>query len=163
MYLEFEQMPKHARVWVYQADRKFTPEESAWISSRLESFCAQWNTHGAMMPTSFEIFFDQVIVMSVDESRLGASGCSIDSSVRTLKEIEDRFGVNLLDQGKVSYQVGADNLAVTSAFQIKSHIQEGMLTSETLILNPLVKTKEDLGKQWLIKAKDSWLNKYFSN
>lgn len=163
MYLEFEQMPEHARVWVYQSDRKFTADEKKWITTQLESFCAQWNTHGALMPTSFTIVFDQVIVLSVDESRLGASGCSIDSSVRTLKEIEGRLGVNLLDQGKVSYQLDTDSFAVTSAFQIKTHIQEGTLKTETLILNPLVKTKGDLQNQWLVKAKDSWLNKYFSN
>jgi hypothetical protein len=163
MYLDFKQMPKHARVWVYQADRKLTTEEIIWIKERLEAFCAQWNTHGALMPTSFTIVFDQVIVMSVDESKLGASGCSIDSSVRTLKEIETKLGINLLDQGKVSFQVGGQNFFVTSAFQVKDKIQQGMLNPETLILNPLVKTKEELEEQLLIQAKDSWLNKYFSN
>lgn len=163
MYLEFERMPAQARIWVYQSDRKFTEEEVAWIKERLETFCEQWNTHGAKMPTSFTIKFDQVIVFGVDESQLGASGCSIDSSVRTLREIEQKLGVNLLDQGKVGFLATEDNLAVNSVFAVKDSVREGLLNPETLVLNPLVKEKADLDNNWLISAKESWLNKYFRN
>jgi hypothetical protein len=163
MYLEFDQMPPHSRIWVYQSDRDFTLEETEWISSQLEVFCNQWNTHGSVMPTSFSIKFNQVIVFSVDESRLGASGCSIDSSVRILREIEEKLGVNLLDQGKVGFLEEKDRLAVNSVFKIKESISSGKLQPETLVLNPLVREKRDLENKWLINAKDSWLNKFFAN
>ncbi|PRY89560.1 hypothetical protein [Mongoliibacter ruber] len=163
MYLEFEHMPAHARIWVYQSDRKFTESEVVWVKERLEAFCDQWNTHGAKMPTSFTIKFDQVLVLSVDESQLGASGCSIDSSVRTLREIEQQLGVNLLDQGKVGFLANEDNLEVNSVFGIKESVQAGLLNPETLVLNPLVKEKADLDNKWLVSAKESWLNKYFRN
>ncbi|EOZ92132.1 hypothetical protein A33Q_4225 [Indibacter alkaliphilus LW1] len=163
MYLEFESMPAHARIWVYQADRKFKQEELVWVKERLAAFCEQWNTHGALMPTSFTIKFDQVIILSVDESQLGASGCSIDSSVRTLREIEEKFGVNLLDQGKVGFLESEDNLSVNSVFGIKESVNSGVINSETKVLNPLVKEKGDLHDKWLIEAKESWLNKYFRN
>lgn len=162
MYLEFDQMPAHSRIWVYQSDRKFTTEEMKWVSSQLEAFCAQWNTHGSLMPTSFSIKFNQVIVLSVDESQLGASGCSIDSSVRTLRDIEQKLGVNLLDQGKVGFMEGEDKLAVSSVFKIKESVQHGKIQPETLILNPLVQEKSDLENIWLLQAKESWLNKYFA-
>ena len=163
MYLEFEYIAAHSRVWVYQSDRKFNSEELTWIKSHLKSFCEQWNTHGALMPTSFEIKFDQVIILSVDESNLGASGCSIDSSVRTLRDIEQKFGVNLLDQGKVGFLNSEDNLAINSVFGIKESVQSGVVRPETRILNPLVREKADLENNWLIPAKESWLNKYFQN
>ncbi|MCH7397432.1 hypothetical protein MM236_05510 [Belliella sp. DSM 107340] len=163
MYLEFENIAAHSRVWVYQSDRKFNSEELNWIKSHLKSFCEQWNTHGALMPTSFEIKFDQVIILSVDESNLGASGCSIDSSVRTLRDIEQKFGVNLLDQGKVGFLNSEDNLAINSVFGIKESVQSGVVRPETRILNPLVREKADLENNWLIPAKESWLNKYFQN
>ncbi|TVP52508.1 MAG: hypothetical protein EA341_03150 [Mongoliibacter sp.] len=163
MYLEFDKMPAQSRIWVYQSDRKFKPEEMGYISERLESFCRQWNTHGALMPTSFAIKFDQVIILSVDESKLGASGCSIDSSVRTLKEIEQKLDVNLLDQGKVGFLESEENLSVSPIFSIKENVQVGRLNPETLVLNPLVKEKGDLDNNWLIGAKESWLNKYFRN
>ncbi|MBW3467640.1 hypothetical protein EGN73_07405 [Arthrospiribacter ruber] len=163
MYLEFDQMPAQARIWVYQSERKFTATEKAWIEDRLRQFCVNWNTHGAMMPTSFTIKFDQVIILSVDESQLGASGCSIDSSVRTLREIEQKLGVNLLDQGKVGFLEEGDSLIVNSVFKVKESVQNGILNQDTLVLNPMVREKKDLKDNWLMSAKDTWLNKYFRN
>ncbi len=163
MYKNFDEMPQNSRVWVYQADRKLTEDEQAFISHRLQKFCDQWNTHGALMPTSFTIRFDQVLILAVDESQLGASGCSIDSSVRTLREIEQQLNINLLDQGKVSYFSPENQLEVSHAMGIKSKVSEGALREDAVILNPLVKHKSDLESNWLIRANESWMNKYFSN
>ncbi|WP_186753694.1 hypothetical protein [Echinicola salinicaeni] len=162
MYLPFEEMPDTARVWVYQANRKFTPEEIQLIESRLTAFCNQWNTHGNLMPTSFDIKYDQFIILSVDESKLGASGCSIDSSVKTLRELDQVLKVNLLDQGKVSF-VYQDDITISSLGDIKSYILSGILTSNSKVFNPIIQKKEDLQNKWLIPASESWLNRYFNN
>lgn len=163
MYKNFEEMPSHARVWVYQADRKLSSSEQQWISERLEYFCRQWNTHGTLMPTSYQLKFDQVILLAVDESNLGASGCSIDSSVRTLKEIEQHLNINLLDQGKVSYLTSDQKLQVSPLQGIKTKVAEGTIHPETPVLNPAITKKMDLESKWIISAKESWLNKYFDN
>ena len=163
MYLPFNQMPDHARVWVYQSDRKLNPKEKEYIHDVLTDFCNKWNTHGTLMPTSFDIRFDQVIILSVDESQLGASGCSIDSSVRILKEIENKLSIDLLNQGKVSYLIDRDSVEVSSLFGIKSKVAEGVLQADTTVLNPIIQQKSDLENKWLISAKESWLNKYFAN
>ncbi|AWW30426.1 hypothetical protein DN752_09995 [Echinicola strongylocentroti] len=162
MYLPFETMPDTARVWIYQANRKFSNEEKDLITSRMTAFCDQWNTHGNRMPTSFDIKYDQFIILSVDESQLGASGCSIDSSVRTLRELDEVLQVNLLDQGKVSF-INQDEITISSLGQIKEYIQDGQLTSSTKVFNTTVQRKEDLKDKWLIPASDSWLNRYFNN
>ncbi|WP_308421145.1 hypothetical protein [Echinicola rosea] len=155
-------MPDTARVWIYQANRKFSNEEKDLIASRMTAFCDQWNTHGNRMPTSFDIKYDQFIILSVDESQLGASGCSIDSSVRTLRELDEILQVNLLDQGKVSF-LNQDEITISSLGQIKEYIQNGQLTSSTKVFNTTVQHKEDLKDKWLIPASDSWLNRYFNN
>lgn len=163
MYKPFDQMPDNARIWTYTSNRRLDKSELEILSSRLSAFCEQWNTHGALMPTSFDIRFDQVIILAVDESQLGASGCSIDSSVRLLRDIETEFGIDLLNQGKVSYLSGEDNLEVNTLLGIKSKVKEGILRSETIVLNPVVQSKSDLEKNWKIRAKESWLNKFFEN
>src|SRR5690606_30441109 len=162
MYLPFNEMPETARVWIYQSSRKLTPEEKNYILQKLKGFCNQWNTHGMLMPTSFELLYDQFIILAVDEAGLGASGCSIDSSVRTLREIEQQLDVNLLDQGKISF-INEGNVVISKLQEIKNYIQAGNLREETPIFNPLVNKKEDLSNKWLIPAKDSWLKKYFVN
>ncbi|KEO73399.1 hypothetical protein [Anditalea andensis] len=162
MYLPFEEMPDHARIWVYQSDRKLTPEEEKSVSEKLRDFCQKWNTHGTLMPTSYDIKLGKFIILAVDESQLGASGCSIDSSVKTLKTIEDELGLNLLNRGKVSYMDG-EEVATTTLPDIKNHITSGKLVRDTYIFNPVVEKKQDLEKKWMISAEESWLNKYFNN
>jgi len=162
MYLPFEEMPAAARIWVYQSDRELTNEEEKLVSEKLRSFCDQWNTHGSKMPTSFDIKYSKFIILSVDESQLGASGCSIDSSVKILRNIEETMGINLLNQGKVSFMT-EDKVTTATLPELKNYIAAGTLELDTLIFNPLVDKKQDLDKKWLITAKESWLKKYFNN
>jgi hypothetical protein len=154
-------MPPSARIWIYQSDRPFEEQEKTWIISKLVGFCNQWNTHGVSMPTSFEIKHDRFVIMAVDESKGGASGCSIDSSIRVLREIENELQLNLLDSGKISY-FGKDNIKVAMLPEIKKHIQEGELQAESKVFNPSVNTKADLDKDWVVPANRSWLKRYFT-
>lgn len=162
MYVEFNDMSEDSRVWVYQAARQFTAAEKKIIASKLSAFCDGWNTHGNRMPTSFQILDNQILVLAVDESGLGASGCSIDSSVRTLRELESEIENNITDQGKVTFKSNSGEISVASALGIKSKVTSGEIDSQTLVINPQVKSKKDLESVWIL-AGNSWLNRYFPN
>lgn len=162
MYIPFEQLPAHSRVWIYQAERILTEKEIEIVKQRLTRFCEGWNTHGNGMPTSFDIFDQQILILAVDESGLGASGCSIDSSVKVLRELESLLEVNLTDQGKVSIRNSSGELKVFPALGLKSKVQAGELTLEQEVINPLIRTKADLHQLWQ-PVRNSWLNKYFPN
>ncbi|MEX0881864.1 MAG: hypothetical protein WDZ72_00180 [Cyclobacteriaceae bacterium] len=161
MYLSFEEMPKSSRIWIYQSDRPFSEQEKTLIIAKLVAFCNQWHTHGTNMPSSFDLQYDQFIILAVDESGLGASGCSIDSSIRILREIESELNVNLLDSGKISY-LCEDQVKVAFLPDIKKHILQGQLQKESDVFNPSVNTIADLEENWLIPARDSWLKRYFA-
>lgn len=162
MYVDFKDMPEDSRIWVYQAARQFTAPEKELITSRLSAFCDGWNTHGNRMPTSFQILDDQLLVLAVDESGLGASGCSIDSSVRILRELENLLDINITDQGKVTFKSNSGKLTVASALGIKSKVASGEIDSQTLVINPKMQSKKDLESVWVLAA-NSWLNRYFPN
>jgi hypothetical protein len=162
MYVPFEQMPSYSRVWIYQGDRKFDIGEIESIKEKLSEFCEGWNTHGNKMPASFEILNHQILVLAVDESQLGASGCSIDSSVRTLREIESQIGINLTDQGKISLKNRLGKVSVIPALGVKSRVNSGEITEELDVINPIIHTKADLQNLWQ-PIRKSWLNKYFPN
>lgn len=162
MYIPFQEMPASSRIWVYQSDRPFDTSEINWIQNLLTSFCEGWNTHGQGMPTSFEIMYDQFILLGVDEKDLGPSGCSIDSSVRIIRTVEEKTGVNLLDSGKVSF-LSEEKVSVNKLTEVRQAILNGVLQPETPIFNPLVSTKSDLTEKWIIPAKESWLKRYFTN
>ena len=162
MYVQFEDISEDSRVWVYQAARQFSDQEKKLITSKLSVFCDGWNTHGNRMPSSFQILDGQILVLAVDESGLGASGCSIDSSVRTLRELENELENNITDQGKVTFKSNSGEINVVSALGIKSKVTSGEIDSQTLVINSQVQSKKDLESVWVL-AGNSWLNRYFPN
>jgi hypothetical protein len=162
MYLPFDQMPEYSRVWVYQADQKFSESDEKILRDRMKSFCEGWNTHGNLMPTSFDVVENQILILAVDESNLGASGCSIDSSVRTLRELESKLNINLTDQGKISLKRPTGEMKVISALGVKSRVISGEIDIQTEVINPMIRVKSDLQNLWQ-PVRNSWLNKYFPN
>jgi len=93
----------------------------------------------------------------VDESMAGASGCSIDSSVAFVKNMELKYNTNLFDRMLVTYLDG-DALGTTSLHELKQ-IAAGR-TDEVYIFDNLVKTKEDLTVKGVVPIKGSWAERF---
>ncbi len=103
MFIPFEKLPPHSRIWVYQSDRPFSVDEEKVISGSLITFCSQWEAHGSPLQTSFKIEYHQFVILAVDESSAGASGCSIDGSVRVLKELGNHLSIDFFDRSLVAF------------------------------------------------------------
>ena len=67
MFVKFENLPSHSRVWIYQSDRKFTTKEVGFISEKAILFIDQWTKHGSDLQGSFMIKYNQFLVLAVDE------------------------------------------------------------------------------------------------
>src|SRR5262245_59370565 len=87
-----------SRVWVYQSSRLFALSEALHIEELLNSFTTNWQSHGDAVKGFGNLFFGQFIVLMADERATGVSGCSTDSSVRLIKQIEQLFKVNMFDR-----------------------------------------------------------------
>ena len=84
----------------------------------LNSFTARWNSHGVPVKGYANLFFGQFIVLMADETATGVSGCSTDSSVRLVKEIESLFKVNLFDRQSLAFIV-KDNIQLLPMAQLQ--------------------------------------------
>lgn len=73
--MEFSQ---HSRVWIYQSDRKLTDPEVGKIQQELDDFTIGWTAHNNQLKARAEIRYNRFLILIVDESQAGASGCSID-------------------------------------------------------------------------------------
>lgn len=157
MYLPIEQMPDHSRVWVYQANRPFTASEIQAIENYLAPALTQWAAHGAGLNASYEIRFQQVIVIAVDETVNAASGCSIDASTRWFKEMGAELGIDFFDRSTAV--VDGDELTLIPLTALKNN---PLLDRATQII-PL--QTESLGAYrsgWLQRADTTWLKRYFA-
>lgn len=147
-----------SRVWVYQCSRLFTVNEALEIEELLKEFTMQWKSHGTPVKGSAHLFFGQFIVLLADETATGVSGCSTDSSVKLIKDIEQRYTVNMFDRTTLAFVV-KDKVQLLPLSQLQYAIDNGFINSDTLYFNNLVQTKEELGGKWIIPVKDSWLAK----
>ena len=73
-------LPEHSRIWVYTSNREFTQSEIKEINSLGEEFVASWKVHGTPLQAGFELLYRRFLVVAVNETVAGASGCSIDGN-----------------------------------------------------------------------------------
>lgn len=150
-----------SKVWVYQSNRLFMLSEALAIEEMLNAFTAQWLSHGTPVKGAAYLFFGQFIILMADENATGVSGCSTDSSVRLIKEIEKQFGVNMFDRTSLAFVI-KDKVQLLPLSQLPYAIENGFIGGDTLYFNNLVQTKQELENTWIIPVKDSWLGKKFS-
>lgn len=162
MFVPFSSLPPHARVWIFQGDRPFTARELEIIEERLRGFSDEWGVHGTPFKTSFRIEYAQFIVLAADESQMQASGCSIDSSVRVLKELEQTLGISLFDRNLVAFKTNG-SVTLVPVSKLKEKFADGTLNEDTLTFNNLVSRKADFESGWLVAAGTTWLRRYIPN
>ena len=161
MFIEFKDLPKKSRVWIYQSDRAFTKNEIELISLKAEDFINSWTRHGDDLKGSFTIKYDQFLVLAVDESFNNVSGCSIDSSVRFVQVIEKDLQLDLTDKMNITFKDGDNiNLVKLSEFQLFAKQQK--ITAKTIVFNNMVNTKEDFENNWEVPAKESWHKRFLA-
>jgi hypothetical protein len=155
-YLLDDNFHPDSRVWIYQASRVFSLQEALEIEELLNEFATQWKSHGTPVKGSAHLFFGQFIVLIADETATGVSGCSTDSSVRLIKDIEQRFAVNMFDRTTLAFVV-KEKVQLLPLSQLQYAVDNGFISTDTLYFNNLVQTKEELENKWIIPVKDSWL------
>jgi hypothetical protein len=147
-----------SRVWVYQSSRLFFMSEAIQIEDLLNHFVENWKSHGTPVKGFGTMFFGQFIVLMADEQATGVSGCSTDSSVRLIKEIEQLYKVSMFNRQNLAF-VRKDNIELLPIGQLQYAVDNGFLHGDTIYINNLVQTKEELEQNWLIPVKESWLAK----
>lgn len=145
-----------SRVWVYQSSRLFGMGEAMEIEELLQDFIRQWNSHGVPVKGAAHLFFGQFIILIADETATGVSGCSTDSSVRLIKQVEQQFGVQLFDRTMLAFVI-KDKLQLLPLSQLPYAIDNDFINGDTLYFNNLVQTKKELEDKWIVPVKESWL------
>ena len=160
MLIPFEEMPDHARLWIYQAERKLSEPEVDFVNKNASYFLDQWQTHGQDLKASFEIRFNRFLIISVDEAFSQASGCSIDASVHLIKSLENELKLSFMTSGKVAFL--KDEVVELYPFnEIKAQVQQESIQPETTVFDNTVQNIGDFKQKWMAESKDTWVGRYF--
>ncbi len=161
MDVTFDALPPTARVWIYQASRPLTDAELTAVAGPLARFAAAWTSHGAALRAAAEFRHRQFLVIGLDEAVAGASGCSIDASVRFVRELETALGLRLLEKDYLAF-AGPDGLTLLERRALKPAVAAGSLRPTTPYFDNTVATKAELDAGWPAPAGRTWLARYFA-
>ena len=100
----YDQLSPESRVWIYQSSTAFDEEEVATLNQQLANFSRNWVSHNRALKSFASVYHNRFIVLMVDETQAGASGCSIDKSVHFIKQIEQHYGVSLFDRMSFAFK-----------------------------------------------------------
>ena len=159
MLVDFNSLPEHSRVWIYQCNRSFNSIEVESIESRLIDFVSNWEAHGKPLSAGYDFSYNRFVILAVDQSINEASGCSIDTSVRFIQSLEKEYDVDLMDKMNVSFKQG-EFVAYKSLTEFRKMVKQKAVSKNTIVFNNLVTNIHEYKANWEVPAKDSWHNRF---
>lgn len=147
------------RVLIYPASRPFTAKESKAITEKLFDFLSTWAAHGKPLSSSFKIEKNQFIIVTVDEDKESASGCSIDALGGVMRELDSAFSFGLFDRMKAYYL--QDNKVKTLPLKdFKEGLRNGTIPHNIEVFDFSKSTYVAFLSDFLLPLKRSWAGIY---
>ena len=151
----FLDYPAEAKLWIFMAERTLNKVETDVVIMYMTQFIPQWKAHGDALKAGYELIKNQFIVVTVDETPAAASGCSIDSLTRFIKEIEQKTGVIFTNRMLVAYREN-DIIKTDKLSDFRQKVKSGEIKDDALIYNNGVATLNDFWDNWEKPLKESW-------
>lgn len=148
-------MPDTTRVWIYQANRKITPEEKEQIETDAAGFGREWTSHDQAMDAAIELLHDRFLIIAANEDQAKASGCGIDKSVNFVKSISEKTGIDFFTRTLVLY-MDKDEVMEEPLHSFWARRKAGLIHDHTLLFDNTVRTAGELKRKWLVPFSESW-------
>lgn len=148
------------RLWFYTTDRELTDRELVFLNEKLADFLPAWTAHNRSLKAWATVFFNRILLIAVDETQAGVSGCGIDKSVHFLETLGDALSLDFFERVTIGFENGAGVIEFLPLGQFSKRVKSGELSAETRILDNLVSTKMEFENGWLKPVRASWVNRF---
>ncbi|MEP3839176.1 MAG: ABC transporter ATPase [Algibacter sp.] len=159
MLVDFTTLPEESRVWIYQANRSFSEVELEEIRAKLNIFIENWTAHGSDLQAGYTIKYKRFIVLALNQDVNKATGCSIDSSVHFIQQLEKEYNVDLMDKMNVSYKQG-EFVAHKTLSDFRKMAKDKAVSKNTIVFNNLVNNIAEFNENWEVPASESWHGRF---
>ncbi|SFD34268.1 ABC transporter ATPase [Algibacter pectinivorans] len=159
MLVDFTTLPEESRVWIYQANRSFSEAELEEIQAKLDIFIENWTAHGSDLQAGYTIKYKRFIVLALNQDVNKATGCSIDSSVHFIQQLEKDYNVDLMDKMNVSYKQG-EYVAHKTLSDFRKMAKDKAVSKNTIVFNNLVTNIAEFKENWEVPASESWHGRF---
>ena len=157
-------IPSHfaptSRIWIYQSSRPFSSTESVQIQKSIDEFISAWTAHGAAVKGIGLIAFNQFIILVADESHTQVSGCSTDSSVHFIQQVQQTWNTDFFNRRTLAFWM-QDEVRLLDMGDLPGAMENQTIQAETLYFNNLVATLQDWINQWIQPVGESWIAKKY--
>jgi hypothetical protein len=141
---------------VFAASDRVTGQRADRLLAAVDEWLAEWKAHGEPLTCARDWREDRFLVIGVDQSTAGASGCSIDALFRVLQDLQGTLGTSLLGGGRVFYRDRDGQVVATDRGTFASRAGAGELDGDTRVFDTSVTTAAAYRSSFIRRAGDSW-------
>jgi hypothetical protein len=163
MYIGFEKLNKSSKVWVFQSSSEIPESLFENISIDTKNFLEELNSHGNSLNSSFKLIYNHFLIIAVENTKNEISGCSIDTIIRFVKNLELRYNLSFFDRLIVKYKEENNNIKSTSLDEFKSIYKTKKISDKITVFNNLVKNIDELENIWETNIHNSWLKRFLDD
>jgi len=138
----FDTLPDSARVWIFGSDQRLSEDAAATLMREVGDHLADWKAHGEPLTVGSQLLDERFLVVAVDQSTTGASGCSIDGLFRVLQAVQSKLGVNLIGGGRAFYRDSHGEVRCAAVAELDELRSSGAITPDTVLFDTTI---TDLG------------------
>lgn len=147
------------KVLIYPASRPITAREVKEITEKLYDFLPGWNAHGKGLTSSFKIDYSQFIIITVDEEKVQASGCSMDALNGIMRKIDTAYGLGLFDRMKACYMEDGEVKTLKLA-DFRNAVKAGEISHEAEVFDFSKDTYVNYLSDFKLPLRRSWAGIY---
>lgn len=152
-----DSLPDDARTWAFGIEPPLDTAPAARLLDRLGRFLETWTAHRQELRAGVDLRHGRFLFVAVDETRTGASGCSIDALLRELGELETELRVRITDAAPVWFRDGEGTIHAVERAEFRRRAERGEVDAETIVydltLTRLGDVREGL---WEVPAGRAW-------
>src|SRR5690606_19315502 len=107
------------------------------------------------------LFFGRFIILLADETQATVGGCSTDSSVAVIRQIQEKFGTDMFNRRQLAFYING-KVEMLPMEQMTYATENRFVKRDTIYFNNTVQTLDELRKDWMTPAENTWLKRYFA-
>ena len=133
--ISFDALPDEARLWCFGASRAPDAAQTARLLDSMRSFVSEWTAHRRDLQAGFAWMNERFLLIGVDESRAGASGCSIDALSGHLRALGAELNLDLLDSMPVWFRDASGDIRSVSRAEFTDLAVRGEVSMSTPVFD----------------------------
>ena len=151
MLTNFDQLGSDAYVWIFGISPMLDADGQADVLRQVDGFLSQWAAHGTPIVGARDLREGSFLIIAAD-ARSEKSGCSIDRMFGTLRALEQRHNVQILDANRIFFREEGTGVRAVPRSQFRE-----VATPETIVFDTTAETLNDIRSgSWEKPAAESW-------